>query len=290
MATTDKTISTSLPGISAKEMLLSTYKYMAADGVCKALVHTIAPSGDGTYATEPYFNPTSYNATGGTEGTTLTATQRTLISATRRSYTAAESVEFTHQSFYSDAVSAESVRDLHTSVHAHTQAKRLEQKILATFASFTNSITATSTSGLTWAKIAAARVLLEGGTAPAPGPFVGVISPNQEYQLAINMAALGQNYGPVGKIANDVLETFHKGTYAGVDFHISPYIVAATAAVGAIFSKESIGLLTPQPLKYFIQEIARDRGFDIVSSFYYGARVRVPAFGVKLTALGVNPS
>jgi hypothetical protein len=124
---------------------------------------------------------------------------------------------------------------------------------------------------------------------------VAVISPNQEYYLAAYMSGLGQAYGPVSRVANDVVEQFHKGTYAGVDFYISPYISLATAtsiySIGGMFAKNhTIGLLTPQPLHYFIEEKARGRGWDIVTSFWYGARRRVATHGAKLNTYAVTPS
>ncbi len=176
----NETKTTSLPGI-ANSIRAKSYEYFAQTGVMKGLVTKL--TGVGTQFEEPYFDPTATagvaTATEGTDYSTLRE-----ISTTRRTYTASEWIMMTFLTDQSRKMSAESVKEFHSKTHGYEHAYNLENKLLATFASFTTSVTATSTTGLTWAKLAAARTRLEDVAKSAPKPYALVTSADAWYYFA----------------------------------------------------------------------------------------------------------
>lgn len=282
------TVTTSLPGV-VNDIRLRAYREIAATGVMKSLVHKF--EGTGLYVTEPYFDKTAYAGTAGTEGTALTATEMTELTTTRRVYDSAEWVFYTHETDKSMNEASEGVRSFHAEAHGFAHAKKLELKCLATFASFTNTITATSTSGLTWAKVAAGRVLLEGGVSPAPKPYSLVVSPNAWYYFTVGQTT-NSNYGPTGTLADSLQQKYRIGSIVGgIDVYESAFITtAASKATCGLFSKDAIGLYVPQDFKMEAQHEVLKRGYDIVSTLDAGARVRRPAHGVKMTLYAATVS
>jgi hypothetical protein len=264
-------------------------KVLAVNGVCRKLVHAF-PAGDGYQISEPVFDNSSFVAGVGTEGTAINATAVQTITTTRRIYTATEQTAYTKETYQSVEDGSESVREFHSSVHGHAHAKKLEQKILACFASFTPAVAATSATGLTWGKIAAARTLLEMATTPAPKPYGLVVSPNVWYYFTQNTSQ-NSTYGPIGTVADDIMKKFHIGSIVGgVEVYQTPYLAAAASSVCGLFAKEAIGLFVPREFRLDVQMQALARGYDLVSTLRAGARVRKASWGVKVTAMGSDPS
>ena len=186
----------------------------------------------------------------------------------------------------------ENVREAHAEKHAREHALTLEKALIATFASFsTNTLTATSTSGLTVAKVMDAVTKLEASVYDMDRPYSLVINANQYGLLAKDMAQQGNssNYGPVGTLADEVLKKYFVNSVMGV---VNVYqtttsaIAASSTAVGGLFTKQAIGLFAP-----LFYEFATDRDesagvTELISRAVYGARVRFEEMGVKITAYG----
>jgi hypothetical protein len=266
-------------------------EYVAAEGVCKQLVHRFG--GTGSSVVEPYFDPTtSIGATAAVEGTDLSITAS--INSTRRSYSAAEWAAYTFATYDSIDESTEATKQYHTHAHGYSQAVKLEKKIIATFASFTTlKVTATSTSGLNWGTIAAARTLLEGGTTPAPKPYSFVCHPNQWFYFAKN-AAFNQNttygLGPTA-LSDTVQRKYLVASLVGeVNVFQSAHIAVNATSYGLMFSKDAIGLFVPRDMTLKMDEDISKRGYEIVSTLKSGARARVLGYGCLVKALATAPS
>jgi hypothetical protein len=287
----NETVTTNLVGI-CKEIRTRSLRYMAQEGVMKEIVHTFT-GGDipkGTQVSEPVFDPTTYSGTAGTEGTSISANVIQLTT-TRRTYTASEWVGTSFITYNDIETGSEDVKQLASLAHAHAHAEKLETKLLNVYASFSSfTITATSTSGLSWAKIAAGRAKLE----DQQHNFTNedkylVISPNAEYLLAVELAR-NSNYGPSGTLGNNVLDKYHVNTVAGVNVMRTAYLSATSTQICGMHVKPAIGLFVSRNYRVEYDHQARGRGYDIVSSMVSGARLRINAGGVKYTVYGKTPS
>lgn len=291
MASETKT--TSLPGI-ANSIRAKSYEYFAQTGVMKALVTKL--TGVGTQFEEPYFDPT---ATSGVASTTEGTDYSTLreVTTTRRTYTASEWIMMSFMTDQSRKMSLESVKEFHSKTHGYEHGYNLESKLLGTFASFTTSVTATnSTNGLTWAKIAAARTRLEDIAKSAPKPYSLVTSADAWYYFAAGTTggAAGSPYYVSGGTVADALQQkyYVSSLIGGINCYQTSGLTATSLQNCGLFSKDAIGLFMPSDLDYRLetQRDASKRGDELVSTMTYGARVRVPTYGIKVVAYASQPS
>ena len=289
MVATGTTLSASLTGI-VDDIRVRAYKYMAQAGVCKALVTPVGVGAKGRSVTEPYWDPTSRNGTAATEGTKFTAF--TSYVNTTRSYTETEWAEGTIITYDDVEDGKESVRDEHARAHSLVHAKKVEKKIVATFASFTtNAVVATSTSGLTYAKIQAAKTKIKSQAQAFDGPFSLVVN-GPVYYYTQNNLTQNSNYGPLGSLGDKLLDSYYAGSI-GNDvrvFYSDLGITSATNTVCAMFEKGAIGLFMPRPFQLEVDKDIELRGYKLVSTHRAGARVRLEKAGCKITAYGVSPS
>lgn len=183
----------------------------------------------------------------------------------------------------------ESIRDAHAEKHAREHSLILEKKLVGCFASFsTNAVVATSTSGLTVAKVMDAVAKLEGSAYDIDRPYNLVLNAGGYLYLAKDMAQQGNssNYGPVGKLADEVLAKYFVNSVMGIVnvYQTIPAAIAASAtSVCGLFAKDAIGLSAP-----LFYEFATDRDesagiTELISRQVTGARVRFEDYGVKLT-------
>jgi len=282
------TLSGSLTGI-VNSIRPKSYKYFAHEGVMKNLVTEVGKGQKGSSVVEPYLDPTSRAGTAATEGTDFTGFSTYV--PTTRTYTATEWAEGTILSYDDIDEAQESMMDEHARVHGIVHAVKLEKKLVACFGSFTSSITATvASTGLTIAKIAAAKATLEGKVQQFGGPYNLVITPNVSYNLFSNMTQ-NSNYGVQGSLGDAFLDKYHQGTVLG-DIRVfqTNGITAATTVKCGLFIKEAIALFMPRPYTFKTEENISYRGYELVSTHKAGARVRLAAAGVNITALGANPS
>ena len=288
-----ETLTTGLPGI-VQSIRARSYSLIAKTGVMKSLVTPL--SGTGNSFVEPYFDPTQTPGTTTAlqtvaEGTDITALSS--VTATRRTYTATEYQLMSFMTDKSREQSLESVKQFHAEMHGYQHAANLETRLLGTFASATYSITATSSTGLTWAKVAAARALLEKQTLSAPKPYSLVISPEQFYHFAAAMTG-NANYGPVGTLADKIQQEYAVASLVGgVNVFQTSYFTASSGyQTAGMFAKPAIGLFIPNGSDYSIesQRDASKRGDELVSTFNFGARIRIPGYAVAVKAKSTTPA
>jgi hypothetical protein len=283
---TGVTLSGSLTGI-VRDIYTRAYKYKVDEGVCKALVTPVGVGQKGPKVVVPLWNPTTRTGTAATEGERFTAFTSYL--STTREYVETEWAEGTILTYDDFEDASESVRDEHGRMHGIVHGKKIEKKIAATFASFTKAITATSASGLTVAKFAAA-IALQGGDSNTFGDPAAVLTPNVWYRLQQALTN-NTNYGVLGDLGNSVLNKYYQGTVMSVPVYLTKTgITAATSVTCAMFSKEAIGLFMPRDFTLKTQEEVDLRGYKLVSTHRAGARVHIVSAGVKITTLGSNPS
>lgn len=284
----NESVISGLPGI-VNDIRATSFEYITQDGVMKSLV--TRQSGVGFQFVEPYFDPTIMSVSTGTEGTDFTTL--TQITSTRRTYPA---VEYLAQTFMTDKSvreSAESVKKYHSDSHGYAHASNLETKLLATLASGTTTVTATSATGLSWAKTAASKSLLRRVPKAAPAPFSMVLSEDQLYWFATGMTG-NANYGPVGTLADSIQQKYAVTTLVGgVTVYTSAYFTASSGyQTGGMFSKAGIGLFMPSDSDYTLesQRDASKRGNELTSSMTFGARIRIPSYVVPIRAKSTQPS
>lgn len=183
----------------------------------------------------------------------------------------------------------ESVQAQHADKHAYEQALKLEQDLCAIFASFsTNSVVATSSSGLTVAKVMDAVTKLEASVYDMDRPYSMVLNAHAYNFLAKDMAQQGisSNYGPIGKLADGVLERYFVNSVMGVVnvFQTTTSAIAASsAAICGLFCKDAIGLRVPLYYEFATERNESAGTTELISRAVYGARVRFENYGVKLT-------
>lgn len=291
---TGATISASLTGI-VDDIRVRAFKYMAQKGVLKGLVTPVGIGAKGSSVTEPYWDPTARLGTLAAEGEKFTAYSSYL--PTTRSYVETEWAEGTILTYDDVEDGKESVRDEHSRMHGLVHAKKVENKISAVFASFTtNAVIATSSTGLTYAKVRAAVAKVKTQAQAFDGPFNLVVNDNQFYYLHNNLTQ-NSNYGPLGNLGNKLLDAYYAGNI-GNDvriFYSNLGIANGTSTTGtntvcALFTKEAIGLFMPRTFMLKVDEDIELRGYKLVSTHRAGARVRLEKAGCKITANAVSAS
>lgn len=251
--------------------------------------------GTGNAYTEPYFDPTTNSsASSGTEGTDITAA--TKLTTTKKTYTPAEFYDFTVLTEKSLTMSEEAVKQFHAEHHGYTHGHNLELKLLTAMASFTGgTIAATSTTGLTWAKVAAARTLLERIPKAAPKPYSLVLSADQFYWFAAGMVGSSNYYVQDASLSGEIQRKYRVASLVGgVNVYTSSHFTASASGYqsGGLFSKAALGLFIPSDNDYKLREQwdLTLRGWELLSTFTFAQCVRIPAYGVKINARSVTPS
>lgn len=285
----NETLTTNLPGI-VNSIREKSFAYITQEGVMKKLVHRVG--GVGNSVEEPYFDKTATDGVStATEGTDFSTIRQ--LSTTRRTYTASEFAMLTFLTDQSVRMSVESVKEMHSQAHGFEQAYNLETKLLATFASFTTTVTATATTGLTWAKVAAARTRLEDIQKSAPKPYNLVLSPDAFYYFAANMVGSSNYYVQNGSLSDEIQRKYSVAQLVGgVNVYQTSYLTATSNQTCGLFSRESIALFVPNDSDYKVeaQRDASKRGNELISTFTFGARVRVPSYGIKMSVYASQPS
>lgn len=285
---TGMTLSGSLTGI-VNDIRTRAYKYEVAEGVCKKLVTPVGIGANGFKVTEPLWDPTSRAGTAATEGTDFTGF--TSYNNSTREYTATEWIHGTRLSYNDMEDASESVRDEQARMHGIVHGKKIEKKLAACFASFsTNAITATSSSGLTVAKLAAAKALVEGQENTFTGDPSLVITPNVWYRLFANLTQ-NANYGVQGSLGDKTLDKYYQGRVLDVPVYLTKTgIATATTVSCGLFYKEAIALFMPRDFQLETEKNISLRGYELVSTHRAGARTRIEKAGVKISTLGTAPA
>lgn len=290
-----ETLTASLPLI-VDDIRGGSYKYLVHTGVMRQLVTPVGVGENGDYYIESFWDPTGMTATKLTEGVDFTTRQK-YINATK----GFGSEEWGTYTYISDNVkedARESVVDEHSRAHGITHAKYLEKKLIAQIASFTGALVATvASTGLTLGKIAAGKTILQGVEKDAGDALYYVTHP-YVWAYFVNNMTNNANYGVRGDLGNTVQDKYWLASLLGdVTVFYSNYFSRVGTSAGAtariitgMFTKSTIGLFVPRDYRLESQRFITERATKLVSTMRYGARVRIPAFGVKLTALAATPS
>jgi hypothetical protein len=171
-------------------------------------------------------------------------------------------------------------------------AAKLEKHIIAKFTGFTaGSVTATSSSGLTFNDVALAKSYLDSRQLVVPKPYDMVTNGLQNYYLA--RSQYSTTYASaLGAPGDEVLRKFYVNTYFGDVRHvICNYIAnvaASSLATGAMFGdKAAIGLWTPREFRIERTRKPSKRGIEIISTKRVGAGVLVPGYGLMMKSRSV---
>ena len=289
---TGTTLSASLTGI-VDDIRVRAYEYQAQNGVMKKLVTPVGVGQSGNKVTEPYFDPTSRTGTAATEGTEIT--QFTSYLPTTREYTETEWAEATRITYDDIEDGRESIREYHARMHGLVHAKKVELKCTAVFGSFTtNTITGTSTSGLTYAVIMKAKAKIKGQSEAFNPPFNLVVNDNIWYFTEQSLTQ-NANYGVLGSMGDKLLDSYYAGNigndvkcfYSNLGLPVTGLTAtAAKVQTCGLFVKDAIGLYMPRDFMLETDKVIRLRSHELISTHRAGARVRVEKGGCKITAYG----
>lgn len=288
-----ETLSASLPIIVADIRKKSVTKALKL-GVMKNLVTVYAEQGGNDISLPVWDTTTGGSASGMSEAGDYAG----FAAYTNSSWTISPSKKMfgTKLTDEDNWFANESVREAHAAKHAREHALKLETDLVGCFASFsTNALVATSSSGLTVARLMDAVTLLEGSVYDMDRPYRLVLNAYGYNYLAKDMAQQGisSNYGPQGQLASEVLKKFFVNNIMGVvnvfDTTSSAIAASSTATFG-LFTKEAIGLRAPVFYKFETDRDASAQVTELISTQVTGARVRFEEQGVKITALASAPS
>lgn len=163
-------------------------------------------------------------------------------------------------------------------------AKKMDQKVIAEFANFTNSL------GAAGADLTAELIFKAVATLRAQSvysPMYGVFHPSQTFALKRALANAGSaNVPALSDAGNAALAEGFIGTIAGVQLFESAAIAVDGNgdAVGGIFTRDALGVAMKRDLTIEAQRNAKARGDDLVAHMVMGAGALVPAYGVKIIA------
>lgn len=290
-----ETLSASLP-LVIDDIRGGSFHYLVHTGVMKTTVTPVGVNEHGDYYVESFWDPTGMTATKLTEGVDFTTRQK-YINATR----GFGSDEWGTYTYISDNVkedARESVVDEHSRAHGITHAKWLEKKLVAQFGSFTGgALTASSATGLALGHIAAGKVILQ-GTEKDPGTGLYFVDHPFAWHWFVKNMTNNTNYGVQGDLGNTIQARYWQATLLGdVTVFYSNYIPTIATSAGALtrrlagmYVKDTIGLFMPREYRLESQRFITERATKLVSTMRYGARCRIPAFGIKYTTLAGTPT
>jgi len=266
-----------LPAITAEAMFVASER-----SIMRGLVKNFAvPAGSGNTITVPRYptvSASSYsgsadteitNSTVSTDGVTLTVATvavRTMISDLVRA-SAASNVVADVGRLFGEAI-----------------ARKLDQDLLALFASFSTGVGGASTA-MSAALVAQAVARLRAASVPQD-MLACVVNPYVAYDLKKDLTNTFANPN-AGIIQNEAMATGYVGTLFGVPVFESANIADTGTAgdyVGAVFHRDALGVAMIGDLNIESQRRASFLGDDIVASMHYGVGEIYDGYGVKITA------
>jgi N4-gp56 family major capsid protein len=163
-------------------------------------------------------------------------------------------------------------------------AKKMDQDLLALFASFSIGVGDAATS-LSAATVAQAVARLRAASVPSDA-LACVVNPYVAYDLKSALTNTFANPA-AGMIQNEAMQTGYVGTLFGVPIFESANIADTGTAgdfVGAVFHRDALGLAMIGDIAIETQRRASFVGDDIVASAHYGVGELYDGYGVKITA------
>lgn len=169
-------------------------------------------------------------------------------------------------------------------------ARKIDQDLMALFASFTTNTVGSTSTTITPALVMQAITKLKAAAVPSEG-IVAVLHPSVAYDLKSALTTTGNtNFaaGAFGDVANEAMRMGYVGQLFGVPVYESANVplVAGGAAgdyLGGVFHREALGFGLMRDISIETQRRARAIGTDVVCSAMYGAGVVYEQYGVNAT-------
>jgi N4-gp56 family major capsid protein len=169
-------------------------------------------------------------------------------------------------------------------------ARKIDQDLMALFASFTTNTVGSTATTITPALVMQAITKLKSAAVPSEG-IVAVLHPSVAYDLKSALTTTGNtNFaaGAFGDVANEAMRMGYVGQLFGVPVFESSNVplVAGGAAgdyLGGVFHREALGFGLMRDIQIETQRRARAIGTDVVCSAMYGAGVVYEQYGVNAT-------
>jgi N4-gp56 family major capsid protein len=272
---TTTTLNDLLPAITAEAMFVANER-----SIMRGLVKNYAiPASNGKTITVPIY-PTQ-TATGLTEGDEVANTAISTDGVTLTVSTVAVRTMIT------DLIRASAASNVIADVgrlFGEAIAKKMDQDLLALFASFSIGVGDVDTS-LSAATVAQAVARLRANSVPSDA-LACVVNPYVAYDLKSALTNTFANPAS-GIIQNEAMQTGYVGTLFGVPIFESANIADNGTAgdfVGAVFHRDALGLAMIGDISIETQRRASFVGDDIVASAHYGVGELYDGYGVKITA------
>jgi N4-gp56 family major capsid protein len=165
-------------------------------------------------------------------------------------------------------------------------ARKIDQDLMAQFASFTTNDVSNTGTAITPAFVMQAITKLKAAAVPSEG-IVAVLHPSVAYDLKAALTTSGNTvFGGNGQgdVANEAMRNGFVGTLFGVPVFESSNVplVAGGAAgdyAGAIFHRDALGFGLMRDITIETQRRARAIGTDVVCSAMYGTGAVYEAYG-----------
>ena len=169
-------------------------------------------------------------------------------------------------------------------------ARKIDQDLMARFASFTTNTVGSSSTVITPALVMQAITKLRAQGVSADG-IVAVLHPNIAYDLKSSLTTTGNtNFtsGAYGDVANEAMRMGYVGQLFGVPVYESsnvPLIAGGAAGdyIGGVFHRDALGFGLMRDISIETQRRARAIGTDVVCSAMYGTGVVYEQYGVNAT-------
>ena len=179
------------------------------------------------------------------------------------------------------SVRADAGRDLGQLLAVH-----VDTNLVGTFGSFTGGTIGTAGGTITWSNVAAGVSYLR--RQKVAMPYYAIWEPGQWYHLAAAVAA-GVTVTNMPALQNAVSGAFYVGSAMGVNHYIDANITSGTAATGAIFAREAVGLDTRRGFRLEPQRDASrgGGGWELNATMVYAYGVWNPLAGVQAVGTSV---
>jgi len=166
---------------------------------------------------------------------------------------------------------------------------KMDTDLAGTFSSLTGGTVGTAGGTIAWKDIFKAQTLLRQNA--VPGPYVCVLQPGQWYFLGTVVAFGASQSNAPGAQDRLAAGPFFQGSYYGIDFYVDANITSGTAAVGALFGRDALGLDIRRAMRIEPQRDASrgGGGWELNLTAVYGYGVWRPTWGAKITATSVVP-
>jgi N4-gp56 family major capsid protein len=169
-------------------------------------------------------------------------------------------------------------------------ARKIDQDLMALFASFTTNVVGSTSTTITPALVMQAITKLKAAAVPSDG-IVAVLHPSIAYDLKAALTTTGNTAfsgGAYSDVTNEAMRMGYIGQLFGVPVYESsnlPLAVNSAAGdyLGGVFHRDALGFGLMRDINIETQRRARAIGTDVVCSAMYGAGVVYEAYGVNAT-------